>query len=131
MGARRSIERKEFLSDVAITACYHNQYGFPEIEWASEFDYTKDFTTPFRADITDRYVTNPEDEEYTNVYRVNVDLIAKGINLILKDSDGKISSAETRSAIRVASKENDASDIDVILALAILEVAVFGEVRYS
>lgn len=126
----RSIERKEFLSDLLIQACHHNGYGFPEVEWATEFDYMQDFSTPFRADITDRYEEDsPEiDDAHANTFQVSIDTMARGINLIIKRLD--LVSPENRKRIMVASKANDASDMDVVDCLAILEIALFGKVVY-
>lgn len=128
MGARRSVERKEFLSDLLIQACYHGGYGFAEVEWATPIGYLYPMVEPFRADITDHYVDDPEDPEYLIAYQVSIDTMARGINFIINRLD--LVSAENRKRIMAASKANDASDLDVVDALAILEIALFGKVVY-
>ena len=130
MPQHRSIERKEFLSDLLIQACYHSGYGFAEVEWATKIDYTQDFADPFRADITDRYEEESAeiDDAHAGVHQVTIDTMARGINLIVKRLD--LVSAEHRKRIMVASKANDASDLDVVDALAILEIAIYGKVVY-
>lgn len=138
----RSAQRIDFLDGVLVTAIEHYGYGFPEIIEYPDVENTADAY----ALITDRY---EDDDDQT--YRVDLDVIARGIGVI-KDAvaqddpkfpdDGPVLfnaktdqrlylSHESRKAILEASRNNDAAELDVVDALAVLECALFGAVTYA
>lgn len=121
---KRSPERTQFLEDLITGAIEHSGYGFPEcIEYPDVPD------GQVYAIIIDRYVEDGDDD-YGAQYRVNADVMAKGVSMIIRDVEGKIVSDDHRKQIMAASRDKDASDMDVVDCLAILEVALFGEVIY-
>lgn len=136
----RTAERVEFLSDVLVTAIENFGYG-----WFTVHEY----------DI-DTWTATIEDSETEIKYDVDLDTIARGIGVIKAAKpaqfavsgysidrqdmiDTALANAEgerlylgddERRTIMEASRDNDAGNIDVILALAILECAIFGQVTY-
>ena len=129
----------EFLTDVLICAVENMGYGW----------FIVDEYRPFEADGAS-YALITEDEEDIQ-HRLDLDLIVKGIAVIeaavLADFpagervDRVLANAETgerlyldersRDLILDADWHNDASEIDVVLALAIVECGLFGQVRYA
>lgn len=133
----RSAKRTEFLNDLLVTTIENGGYG------------------PFRT-----LSYEPRDAEpYAVVrfhgdgmasHRVTVETFAHGISVIRKavdqinsdyPSDGEVlhnagtgqrlfMGSEMRQRILMASDENDAGEMDVLDALAILECAIFGAVTY-
>lgn len=138
----RSVERAEFLGNVLVTALEHQGYGFPEIV---EYHVDNDDPEGTYAVITDRKA-RPRTGTRT---RIDLDTIARGIGVIerarLRDVDGEDEkvlhnaatgqrlylSTDARALILAESRANDGGEIDVVLALAILECALFGQVEYS
>lgn len=122
----RTAERETFLKDIIITAVENYGYG-----WFSVSAYDPDNGT---ARIH-------EEEEGTS-HSVNVETIARGIGVIrraeivngdLMAEDGKplYMSEGHRKRILESSRENDAGELDVIDALAVLECGLFGRVVYA
>lgn len=135
----RSAARTAFLSDVLICAIEHNGYGFPGLV-SSDLDFDRE-PMMTQALIVDRY-----EEEGQAPVRIDLDTIAAGIGVIRNAVDQDIKdemilhNAKTlqrlhlshgaRKDILECSRENDASEIDVVYALAILECGLFGAVTY-
>lgn len=132
------MERTEFLAGVLVAAIEHYGYGFPGI-----VEYEGDFDSPeaLYAVIVDRYDDGKQ-------YRVDLDTIAVGIGVIQRAEMRELPSGERvlhntstgerlylhpddRKLILEQSRENDGGEIDVVLALAILECALFGQVVYT
>lgn len=149
----KSIERQTFLSDLLITAIEHAGYGFPGlVTWDLDMDREPMVTT---ATIVDRYAEDESDREVSEAIKITVtlDTMARGIGVIRKAELREVigypgsdpysvlhnaatgnrlfMSEETRKSILEASKANDASELDVVDALAILECALFGAVTYN
>lgn len=128
----RTAERTEFLTDIVVTAIENYGYG-----WFSVEDYDCDNGT---ARIFDQH-----DDDAP--YDVSIDVIAKGLGVIrdavsishfedftlanLKTGRQLYMSVYTRKAIMEADRENDAGNLDVVDALAILECGLFGQVVYA
>lgn len=113
--------RKQFLTDLLITAIEHGGYGFPEI-----LEYEPDAETPY-AVITDRY-DEPGDPDALPQTRVTTATMVKGLNKIRKTENP---SEWVRDLIKADRTNGDDGDYDVIGALAVLEYALFGEIRYA
>lgn len=148
----KSIERQTFLSDVMIAAIEHAGYGFPGlVRWDLDMDREPMVTT---ATIVDRYAEDEKEDDASPAYiTVTLDTIAAGIGVIRKaklrelndfgDGDPdmvlhNVTSGQRlylneagRKEILEASRLNDAGEIDVVLALAILECGLFGAVTYN
>lgn len=141
----KSAERTQFLADVLVTAIENYGYGaFTTDKWSIDVDVD--------ADPNAYALVNFEDAPGETVpvqHRVNADTMAHGIQVIsdavLQGGDDEerrlLVNGKTgerlfmgrgqRKAILEASRENDAGELDVIDALAILECALFGKVVYA
>lgn len=128
--ATRTAERTEFLTDVLITAIENGGYGFFTVE---EYDPDNGIAT-----VEDKY-----DDDHPQ-YRVSPEIIARGIGVIRSaevGTDGDLvhgvngkrlyMSPGMRKSIMRADRENDAGNLDVVDALAILECGLFGQVVYA
>lgn len=136
----RTSERIEFLCDVLVGAIEHYGYGFPEVDEYEPFLGADSYAT-----IRDRH-----DEDSTEVFRIDLDVIARGIGVI-RNAELRVNprypdegpvwhnsktgqdlgmAPKHRKAILEANRINDAGALDVIDYLAILECAVFGAVTY-
>lgn len=138
MTRKRTAERIEFLSDVLVTAVENMGYGwFSTEEWHCVEGDEENWFAEIRA-------TDTAEE-----FRIDLDTVAKGFGVMtnrkIKFADkysgevphnGKtgermyISDASCKRILQ-ASRENDACEIDVVDALAIIECALFGAVRYA
>lgn len=127
--ATRTAERTEFLADILATAVEHCGYG-----WFSIEAYEPD----------EGYAVVISDGEDQQTYGISLDTISRGVGVILRAverDDGVLVDASRhrriyvshtlRDRIRKASSTNDASELDVVDALAVLECALFGHVHYS
>jgi hypothetical protein len=135
---RRTDERAEFLSDVITTAIEGNSAAVHT--WATTTNYrwwspTLDGGSAVHPDgQANAYVAVLEghyesaDDEPMLLHWVNVDTIARGIRLIATGCSNVTD--DDRARITLASRDNDAGEIDTIDASAIVEVALFGEVKY-
>lgn len=118
----RSPARKQFLTDLLITAIEHAGYGFPE-----DLSYQPDGDDP-HAFIIDRYESEGLRIDELEQYYVDLDTMAHGLGII-RDWNHK---AEWVKDLLLADRTNgDDGDYDVIGALAVLECALFGEVVYG
>lgn len=122
MQARTTL-RTEFLTDILTCAIENYGYGaFTTLKYRWQ-----NVEQPF-ADI--RF--DEEDEPGNAVYHVTIDTIAHGLGVIRKHAPELLYlSFDNYKIILDANAENDASNIDVYLALAILECALFGKVVYA
>ena len=124
----RTAERTEFLQDIITTAVENDGYG-----WFSVSDYDPDNGT-----------ARIRDDEEGETYDVNVDVIARGLGIIRNAKTGEDGSlthasngqpvymaASKRTDILECDRDNDASNLDVVDALAVLECGLFGQVSYS
>lgn len=116
----RSPERKQFLTDLLITAIEHGGYGFAEAT-----EYVPDGDDP-HAVIVDRY--DEDDDDALPPTRVDLDTMAKGLGILRKIEKP---SQWVRDLLLADRTNGDDGDYDVIGALAVLESAVFGEIRYA
>ncbi|MFC4089330.1 hypothetical protein [Micromonospora sp. GCM10011541] len=133
----RSAERKQFLTDVLITAVEHCGYGFfTSKEWEPDAD------EPYA-------VIQWHDGEEWLEQRIDLDTISKGLGVIRRavmretERDGEVLHnsktgermylhPEQRKNIMLADRTNyDEGDLDVVDALAVLECALFGRVEYA
>lgn len=119
----RSAQRKQFLTDLLITAIEHAGYGFPEA-----LVYEPDADQP-HAVIIDRYESEGLRIGELEQYWVTLDTMAHGLEVLRKSTDNP---ADWVKELMLASRTNgDDGDYDVIGALAVLECALFGEVVYG
>lgn len=126
MAISRTPERAEFLSDVLTTALEHAGYGFPGILEYPDVDNPADVY----AVIYDRYEEQPDGTDEwrpSQTWRVDVDTIARGLGVL----KAKYRAGGNLRELFAADRNNDAADIDVVGALAILEAAVFGDITYN
>jgi hypothetical protein len=118
----RSPQRKQFLTDLLITAIEHGGYGFPEAH-----EYEPDGDDP-HAVIVDRY-DEPGDDDALKPTRIDLDTMAKGLRIL---NESTTNPADWVKELMLASRTNgDDGDYDVIGALAVLECAVYGKVIYG
>lgn len=129
-------QRAGFLRDIVIGAIENNGYG-----WFALCKYSPDDGT---ATI--------EATDDLEIHEVTPRVIAKGLGIIARarvseatDSRGETErfyvnartgqrlylSRQDRKAIMDASRDNDAVELDVVRALAILEIGLFGAVTYA
>jgi len=126
MTITRTPERAEFLSNVLTTALEHAGYGFPGILEYPDVENPADVY----AVIYDRYEEESggtDDWRPSQTWRVDVDTIAHGLG-VLKE---KYRPGGHLRELFAADRDNDAGDIDVVGALAILEAALFGDITYN
>lgn len=125
----RTAAHTEFLAGILATAVEHCGYG-----WFSIEEYEPD----------EGYAVVISDGEDQQTYGISLDTIARGLGVILRAverDDGVLVDATghrriyvshaLRDRIREASSANDASELDVVNCLAVLECALFGHVHYS
>jgi hypothetical protein len=136
----RSEERVEFLRDCLCGAVENYGYGFFEV-----LEYVWEDTPDPYALVVDK-----NDEEDTTQYRIDLDLIAKGLGIIKRaqvepDEDNNSSylvNADTRERLYVGHEQRrnimladrtngEDGDLDVIDYLAIVECGLFGAVMYA
>lgn len=141
----RSAERIDFLSDLLITATEHGGYGAFDVE---SWDYRDGNPGDGKAVI--RFYDDPRSS-----YVVDIDVMAKGLGIIRNAVKRQVKrpgpggrpeevfhNASTgqrlylgsaiRAPLLLADRTNgDDGDYDVIGALAVLEIALFGAVRYA
>lgn len=130
---RRSPTRAQFLDDLIVTLIEN----FGQLPWFTTDDYHCPDDGPNSAVITD---------ESGKTHPINRDVIAGGLATIRSSrlSDGPDPttlhpdtgqpigiSPHHRTRILTADRDNEASEIDVIDASAIAEVALYGQVVYS
>lgn len=127
MGAR-SPERKEWLTDLLTTAIEHSGYGFSEA-----LEYVPDGDDP-HAIIVDRY-DEDDDDDALKPTRVDLDTMARGVRLLHEATanlpEGQKPAQWVKDLLLSGQTHGDDGDYDVIGALAVLEYAVFGEIRYN
>jgi hypothetical protein len=153
VSARRSSGRVRFLSDVLITAIEHGGYGFPTCE-TYEPEPGGDPAGTY-AIVADRYIA-PGDDGHGRTWLVDLDTIAHGMTIIRRafvatdgiptqytpggsdeavyvhpDSWERLYLSERlRRELLAGDRANDAGEFDVIGALAVVEIALFGAVVY-
>jgi hypothetical protein len=135
----RSEERKQFLTDLLITAVEHCGYG-----WFTSREYEPN------GELGTAYAVIEEfDGEEWNKYHINLDTFARGLGVIRNavpkvderyPDDGEVLhnrktgerlylSSYLREDILAADRTNgEEGDIDVVGALAVLECGLFGKV---
>lgn len=125
--ATRSDERKQFLTDLLITAIEHSGYGF-----CSTTEYQPEADKPF-AVIYDRYEAEAEDDEAKiPLHRITLDTMAQGLSVFRTIQESNDTPAQWVKDLLLADRTNgDDGDCDVIGALAVLECAIFGKVVYA
>jgi hypothetical protein len=137
----RTQERIQFLTDVLITAVENYGYG-----WFSVDEYEPGGDEPdgkAYAAITDDFDDNKQ-------HRIDLAVIAHGFGVITDakpavdpkhPNDGEVLhnaktgqrlfvSGQNRKRLVEASRLNDAGELDVIDALAVVECGLFGAVTY-
>jgi hypothetical protein len=130
---KRSPERIQFLSDILTTAI-EGGINF----WVQVDEYKWENVPEPYAVIEDMYDDNKS-------YRVDLDLIARGVNRIVKGEADV--GRQTKKLITAASFQNDCmpdfvaekanfgnyyvSDIDAGIADTIVQVGIFGTEEYS
>lgn len=130
----RSPERTEFLSDI-ITTAVEGGTGY----WAqvSQYQYVMDgevcVCVGKRVGDGARAVLHPllEDDSGYEVegHEITPNVIAKGLGIVGTAGFGL--NRDTRAAILLGNRENDAGEIDADGADAIVQAAIFGEVVYG
>lgn len=123
---RWSDERKEFFFDIFVTAL---EGGIDYWACASEYHWGKSDNYDldgFYAMVSDA----EEDDTFPDNSRIDIDVIAKGVNKIVNDDTVKINS-EIRKTIKVANITNDAGLIDANAADCIVQVGLLGELVFG
>ncbi len=135
---KRSEKRQEFLNDLLVTAIENFGYGSFVV---NEYD-------PYKGEGSYAEIGWYDDEYDPTKSRVDYDLLVKGLRIIRKaelqpvDEDGNevlfsagkrlYLSPGQRKNIMLADRTNgDEGDIDVVDALAVLEIGVFGQVVFA
>ena len=116
-------DREQFIFDVFVTALEGDVALWANIEtyrWSAAED------TGDLGNLTASVVAEDTDE----VHVVNAHVIRKGLAYALT-RDVRYLSAKTRDVIARASRANDASEIDADIADVVVQIGLFGEVRYS
>lgn len=139
----RSEERTQFLKDLIITAIENDGYGWfkvrdydpdqgtahiKDVHEKREFDVTIETIAHGLAVIRDAKMatftrTSCAGTEFEET--VSDDALANGAT-----GDRLYVSPDNRKRVLEASRENEAGDMDVVDALAILECGIFGHVEY-
>jgi hypothetical protein len=134
MATAQTTERREFLADVFTTAIESGSYG-----WFTVEEYVHDGDAPYAVLVAD------DDHES---YRVTPATISHGIGTLqraglrpINDTESVLHNAKTGQRLYVSvsnrrrmlaeSRLNDAGALDVIDALALLEIGLFGAVTYA
>lgn len=125
--AIRSAERTEFLGDVII--CIAEDFGYNS--WRQISDYHWDDEHPEENRVTVHELADLEDEPDISVHKVAIDTVAKGIARILAPDNPVGLNSAIVGAVRTASRENDAGEIDAEVADCILQAAIFNEYIYG
>jgi hypothetical protein len=121
--ATRTAEREEFLADIIVTAV-EGGTGY----WADVEQYRHDTPAETRATLFEMDEDAPGGYS-TNGEAVTLDTIAHGIGLI-RERIVPINSNYRLEILR-ADAQNDAGMIDAEYADAIVQAALFGELRYG
>jgi len=117
----RSDERKQFLSDITITAI---EGGIGYWSWVKVYNYSDELDV--RAIVQE----NDPDKNDAPWFDINNDVIARGIGRVLTPSF-KVST-QIRQWIRDDNKTNgDNGMIDSDCADVIVQAALFGEIVYG
>ena len=124
--ANRTDERAQFLSDLIVGSIEHAGYGFPGVK---EFKYEPNGDARGTyAVIYDRY---EDPNGIGKTWRVDIDLIAKGLRIFREAHKGDGYADWVKDLILCDRTNGDDGDYDVVGALAVLESAIFGEVVYN
>lgn len=133
---KRAEDRVEFLLDVLTTAIENFGYGWFEVD-----DY------PDTDRNVDAYaIVRPKDEP-DKTYRVDLDIVARGFGVVQRAREKDVDKVrclvndktegrlfmgrDQRGRLLKANRENDANDLDVWDALAVVECGLFGVVTYG
>lgn len=124
--AARSDERTEFLSDLLLTATSGITY------WA-EVTNTEDLAAKVRAGAAISSITLIDNEESTK-HTINLDDVARGLALLgsAKGNYANSGYAETEKRLASLNQTNGGDgDYDAFDADAVVQAAIYGEVRYG
>lgn len=126
--------RLEFLNDVLTTAIENAGYG----PWIllDEYDPGTNTTEGYAVLRVAPSYRDPEDKAYKEPYRIDHATLEKGFRAMRRRAGLNTPRNNTElngwvADVLQADVLNDASIMDVVDALNIMEVALFGEVRYS
>ena len=115
MTTTRTPERQQILNDVFVTAMYGGiGYWSVAADWSEEVD---DFFA---------YIEDTEDDDAR--YTIDADVIARGINRIL---DGTVGIRSDLLDQVKSTRSYDECDVDADAADCIVQVGLFGEIRYG
>lgn len=131
MSRARSAARTEFLAYV-LSAAFEGGIGYwsvaDDIERSGDYpdgDWNYAAMTLFEHDGDNAPGDCELAEGICQGHRVTLDTVAHGVSLYVK-SDYRLA-----PAVRQASRENDAGDIDADLADVIVQLGIFGEIVYG
>lgn len=132
---QRTPERIEFLYFLMHAAIDHAGYGFPE---TTERHFNDDAQSESYAVIFDRYEAEeswvktsgwrPENWKPETTWRVDIDMMAKGLGIARKLADV---SPWVKDLLLADRTNGDDGDYDVVGALLVLECAIFGKPTYN
>lgn len=135
---RRSRERIRFLADVIVSAVEGGGYGVQTWAEVTGYRWHADDLEGGTAGATEYTAAQLRELDWCGQpcgepVQLNIDLVARGIGVIVRGVDefGADEVAGFRRRVAEASRSNDAGDLDVIDADAIVQAAVFGAVVYS
>lgn len=137
-------ERQQFLFDVFVTAL---EGGINYWSHCLTYKWIKDGADPDGEmdEITDlegfyaEIVDDADDAEGSGkAYRIDAKVIQKGLGVVRRMTDDPLTGSSSeglhktyRGLVLVADHQNDASDIDALLADAIVQCGLFGQVIYG
>lgn len=127
MARTRSIERSQFLTDILVTAVEGGMNYWAETkDYAWQFDEGK----AAWAHVNLRE-TNEGDDPPGPWHQVTIDTVAHGLYLIQKQEIPYLDSSMRKTIIGADFTLDPDGEIDAGLADVIVQVALFGEVRYA
>lgn len=151
MTRKRSAARTEFLTDI-LTIAIEGGVNY----WATILEYKHSDPEPYAVLVDSEDLVQDDNwdwvpSEGTEPYRVDLDVIARGVNRIVNATKKPVPflTEAKRKVVTAASMQNDCmpdmsltdnnrsnlghyvSDIDADVADDILQVGIFGEVRYG
>jgi hypothetical protein len=118
----RSVERIEFLSDIVITAV-EGGIGY----WSTVERYAFVLDEYSADNHTSATILETGDGDISVQHEVTIETIARGLARVREDHH----KFGNRSTWVAADRENDAGEFDSCDADALVQLGLFGEVRYG
>lgn len=120
--SKRSAERLEFLSDIVITAI-EGGIGY----WSRVTDYTPVLADYTPDNVTTASIVETGDGDVSDPHTVTIETIARGLSHVRTEHHDY----GNRSRFVAADRDNDAGEFDSCDADVLVQLGLFGEVRYG